>query len=38
MCIVNQIVDPGDHGLNHIDDLVIVDKSTPRKCHGIRKR
>ena len=34
---INKIVDPGSHSLYHIDGLVIVDKSTPKKCDGIRK-
>ena len=34
---INKIVDPGSHGLYH-DGLVIVDKSTLKKCDGIRKR
>ena len=28
---INKIVDPDSHGLYHIDGLVIVDKSTPKK-------
>ena len=35
---INKIVDPGSHGLYCNDGLVIMDKSTPRKCDGIRKR
>ena len=35
---INKIVDPGSHGLYHYDGLIIVDKSTPKKCDGIRKR
>ena len=31
-------MDPDSHGLYHHDGLVIVDKSTPKKCDGIRKR
>ena len=34
---INKIMDPSSHGLNH-DGLIIVDKSTPKKCDGIRKR
>ena len=34
---INKIMDPGSHGLYH-DGLIIVDKSTPKKCDGIRKR
>ena len=35
---INKIVDPGSPGLYHNDGLVIIDKSTPRKCDNIRKR
>ena len=35
---INKIVDPGSHGLYYIDGWVIVDKSTPKKCDGFRKR
>ena len=35
---INKIVNPGSHGLYHGDGLVIVDKSTLKKCDGIRKR
>ena len=35
---INKIVDPSSHGLYYDDGLVIVDKSTPKKCDGIRKR
>ena len=35
---INKIVDPSSHGLYHGDGLIIVDKSTPKKCDGIRKR
>ena len=35
---INKIVDPGNHRLYHDDGLVIMDKSTPKKCDGIRKR
>ena len=35
---IHKIVDPDSHGLYHHDGLVIVDKSTPKKCDGIRKR
>ena len=31
-------MDPSSHGLYHDDCLIIVDKSTPMKCDGIRKR
>ena len=31
-------MDPSSHGLYHNDGLIIVDKSTPKKCDGIRKR
>ena len=31
-------MDPSSHGLFHDDGLIIVDKSTPKKCDGIRKR
>ena len=35
---INKIMDPSSHGLYHDDGLIIVDKSTPKKCDGIRKR
>ena len=35
---INKIVDPSSHGLYHEDDLIIVDKSAPKKCDGIWKR
>ena len=35
---INKIVDPGSHGRYHGDGLIIVDKSIPKKCDGIRKR
>ena len=35
---INKIMDPSSHGLHHDDGLIIVDKSTPKKCDGIRKR
>ena len=35
---INKIMDPSNHGLYHDDGLIIVDKSTPKKCDGIRKR
>ena len=35
---INKIVDPVSHGLYHYDGLIIVDKSTPKKCDGIRKK
>ena len=35
---INKIMDPSSHGLYHIDGLIIVDKSTPKKCDGFRKR
>ena len=35
---INKIVDPSSHGLYQGDVLVTVDKSTPKKCDGIRKR
>ena len=35
---IYKIVEPGSHGLYHDDGLVIVEKSTPRKCDDIRKR
>ena len=35
---INKIVDPSSHGLYHNDSLISVDKSTPKKCDGIRKR
>ena len=35
---INKIVDPYSHGLYLKDGLIIVDKSTPRKCDNIRKR
>ena len=31
-------MDPSSHGLYHDDGLIIVDKSTPKKCDGIRKK
>ena len=31
-------MDPSSHGLYHYDGLIIVDKSTPKKCDDIRKR
>ena len=31
-------MDPNNHGLYRDDGLIIVDKSTPRKCDGIRKK
>ena len=31
-------MDPSSNGLLHDDGLIIVDKSTPKKCYGIRKR
>ena len=31
-------MDPSSHGLYYYDGLIIVDKSTPKKCDGIRKR
>ena len=34
---INKIMDPSSHGL-YLDGLIIVDKSTPKKCDGIRKR
>ena len=30
-------MDPSSHGLYHNDGLIIVDKSTPKKCDCIRK-
>ena len=35
---IKRIVDPSSHRLYHDDGLIIVDKSTPKKCDGIRKR
>ena len=35
---INKIMDPNNHGLYRDDGLIIVDKSTPRKCDGIRKK
>ena len=35
---INKIMDPSSHGLYHDDGLIIVDKSTPKKCDDIRKR
>ena len=35
---INKIMDPSNHGIYHDDGLIIVDKSTPKKCDGIRKR
>ena len=35
---INKIIDPSSHGLYYDDGLIIVDKSTPKKCDGIRKR
>ena len=35
---INKIMDPSSHGFYHNDGLIIVDKSTPKKCDGIRKR
>ena len=34
---INKIVDPSSHGLYDNDGLIIVDKSTPKKCDGISK-
>ena len=31
-------MDPSSHGLYHDDRLIIMDKSTPKTCDGIRKR
>ena len=31
-------MDPSSQGLYHDDGLIIMDKSTPKKCDGIRKR
>ena len=33
---INKIIDPSSHGL--YDGLIIVDRGTPKKCDGIRKR
>ena len=33
---INKIMDPSSHGLYHNDGLIIVDKSTPKKCDRIR--
>ena len=35
---INKIMDPSSHRLYHNDGLIIVDKSTLKKCDGIRKR
>ena len=35
---INKIMDPSSHGPYCDDGLIIVDKSTPKKCDGIRKR
>ena len=35
---IHKIMDPSSHGLYHDNGLIIVDKSTPKKCDGIRKR
>ena len=35
---INKIMDPSSHGLYLDDGLIIMDKSTPKKCDGIRKR
>ena len=35
---INKIMDPSNHGLYLDDGLIIVDKGTPKKCDGIRKR
>ena len=35
---INKIMGPSSHGLYHCDSLIIVDKSTPKKCDRIRKR
>ena len=35
---INKIMEPNNHGLYRDDGLIIVDKSTPRKCNGIRKK
>ena len=35
---INKIMEPNNHGLYRDDGLIIVDKSTPRKCDGIRKK
>ena len=35
---INKIMDPNNHGLLRDNGLIIVDKSTPKKCDGIRKK
>ena len=35
---INNIVDPYRHRLYRYDGLIILDKSTPRKCDNIRKK
>ena len=35
---INKIVDPSSHGPYQDEGLIIVDKSTPKKCDDIRKR
>ena len=37
LCSINKIMGPSTHAIYH-DGLIIVDKSTPKKCDGIRKR
>ena len=34
---INKILDPSSYGLYHVDGLIIVDKSTPKKCDGVKK-
>ena len=35
---IYKIMDPSSHGLYRHDGLIIVNKSTPKKCDDIRKR
>ena len=35
---IKDIVDPYSHGLYHHNGLIILDKSTPRKCDTIREK